>query len=70
MGLTMINNFNDITDAITDVIDRTPPLLRNRQLFYAAAEIAFCNYECNIRHNTRERISERVKNGIVLLNNL
>lgn len=66
----MINNLDDITEAITDVIDRIPTLLRNQQLFCAAVEIAFCNYECNIRHGTRERIRERVKNGIVLLNNL
>ena len=70
MGLTMINDFDDIAEAIADVIDRTPPLLRNKRLFYAAAETAFFNYECKNRHNTRDRISERVKNGIALLNNL
>lgn len=70
MGVIMINNLDDITDAIEDVIDHTQPLLRNRQLFYAAVEMAFFNSECENRCDMQKRISERVKHGIELLNNM
>ena len=63
----MIKNFDDIVIGLSDVIDSTAPLLRNKKLFCDAIEIAFFNLECKTTIDVRNRIAERVKDGMELL---
>jgi len=63
----MITTFDDIVNAITDMIERTPPLLRNKELFCAAAEKAFFDADCKNVRDVWRRIEKRVKDGMKLM---
>ena len=63
----MINAFDDIVIGLSDVIDNTSPLLRNKALFRAAIEKAFFDMDCKTYQDLQKRIAGNVKDGMKLL---